>query len=339
VWSTALCLPPPATLSDATAELAVPAILAAAAAGLVLSLPWRRPGLDAWALGAAVTVFAAYAAPVVLSGEPAFGGYIELDDTASWLALTERALEQGANTAGLAPSTYEATLDFYLGSSYPLGAFIPLGAGQLLLGLDAAWLYQPYIALLAAMLALSLYSLARPVIASRPLRALAAFVASQAALLFAYALWGGAKEIAAAWLLALACALVPLTVRRLGGVRAVVPIAVVSAATLAVLSSGGAVWVLPVLALALGAGISPARRTARGGAGRDLRGPAARPVRAAARRARLPGGAGGLDHPPGGAAGEPDRAAQRAPGLRRVADRRVPPSARVPGRDLPCSWP
>jgi hypothetical protein len=166
--ATAIVLGQPATLSDATAELAVPAILAAAAAGLVLSLPWRRPGLDAWALGAAVTVFAAYAAPVVLSGEPAFGGYIELDDTASWLALTERALEQGANTAGLAPSTYEATLDFYLGSSYPLGAFIPLGAGQLLLGLDAAWLYQPYIALLAAMLALSLYSLARPVIASRP---------------------------------------------------------------------------------------------------------------------------------------------------------------------------
>jgi hypothetical protein len=59
-------------------------------------------------------VFAAFAAPVVLSGEATFAGYLKLDDTASWLALTDRVLEHGAGAARLPPSSYEAMLDFYL---------------------------------------------------------------------------------------------------------------------------------------------------------------------------------------------------------------------------------
>src|SRR5689334_22791898 len=77
----------PATLSDATAELAVPAVLAVAAAGLVLASGRPRPAVDPWAAGCALAVFAAYAAPVLLSGEVGAAGYVKLDDTASWLAL------------------------------------------------------------------------------------------------------------------------------------------------------------------------------------------------------------------------------------------------------------
>ena len=40
------------------------------------------------------------------------------------------------------------------------------------------------------------------------MRAAAAFVASQPAILFAYTLWGGYKELAAAWLIALGAALI-----------------------------------------------------------------------------------------------------------------------------------
>ncbi len=39
---------------------------------------------------------------------------------------------------------------------------MPLGVGAKLLGTDVAWLMQPYIAFLAALLALGLWSLARP---------------------------------------------------------------------------------------------------------------------------------------------------------------------------------
>src|SRR5207237_6956301 len=81
------------TLSDATAELSVPLVAGLAALGLVLSPPWRRGRIDAWALAAAVGVYAAFAAPVVLSGAATFTGYIKLDDTATWLAITDRIMD------------------------------------------------------------------------------------------------------------------------------------------------------------------------------------------------------------------------------------------------------
>ena len=65
----------------------------------------------------------------MLSGQPTFAGYIKLDDTATWMALTDRVMEHGRSLAGLAPSTYEATLDFNLADGYPVGVFLPLGVG------------------------------------------------------------------------------------------------------------------------------------------------------------------------------------------------------------------
>jgi len=238
------------TISDATAELTVPVVVAMAAAGAALSLPWRRRRLDGWAMAAAAGVFAVFAAPVVLSGEPTFAGYIKLDDTATWFALTDRVMQHGHSLAGLPPSTYEATLAFNLGSGYPIGAFLPLGIGAKLAGQDLSLIFQPYLAVLAAMLALALYSLAGRLVVSRPLRALAAFAGSQAALLYGYALWGGIKELTTAALLALTAALSPLVIRKAGPIRATVPLAVAAAAVLAVLSpAGGIIWLGPMLVL------------------------------------------------------------------------------------------
>ena len=70
-------------------------VLALAVAGYGLSLPWRRKRLDWWAAGGAAAVYAVYAAPVVASGKATFAGYITLDDTSTWLALTDRAMEHG----------------------------------------------------------------------------------------------------------------------------------------------------------------------------------------------------------------------------------------------------
>jgi hypothetical protein len=239
------------TLSDATAELSVPIVVALAVLGIALSFPWQRGPIDWWAVAAGGSVLAVYAAPIVLSGESTFAGYIKLDDTATWLALTDRIMEHGRDLGGLSPSSYEATLAFNLPGGYPIGAFLPLGVGRTLTGQDGAWVFQPYMALLAAMLATTFYALVAPILGSRALRALAAFVASQAALLFGYYLWGGVKEVAAAWTLGLIAAVAPPATVPDGAARSVLPLAVAGAATLAVLSFGGAVWLGPLLLAAL----------------------------------------------------------------------------------------
>ena len=233
-----------ATVADATAELAAPAVVGLAVAGIGVAFPPGRRRPAAAPTAAAFAVFAAFAAPVVFSGEATFAGYIKLDDTATFLALTDRAMEHGRNLDGLAPSSYEATLQINLGNGYPLGALLPLGVGAALVGQDIAWVFQPYLAFLAALLALSLYELAGRAIESRRLRAAAVFVTAQPALLFAYSLWGGVKELAAAAVLALAAALL---LQPRAAVRAVVPLAVAGGAAIGILSLGGAVWLLPVL--------------------------------------------------------------------------------------------
>src|SRR5438105_2697698 len=124
------------TMSAATAPLATPLVVALSVAGYGLSYPWHERRFDCWALIGAVSVFAVYAAPIVLSGSATFAGYITLDDTATWLALADHALQHGRSVAGLAPSTHQQVLTDYLGGGYPLGAFDLLGVGGKLTGQD-----------------------------------------------------------------------------------------------------------------------------------------------------------------------------------------------------------
>jgi hypothetical protein len=235
-----------AIIGGRTALLATPLVVALAVAGIGLSLPWSRR-IGGWWIAAVIGVFAVFAAPFVLSGHATFGGYIKLDDTATYLAMLDRAMQHGYNTAGLPPSTYEATLSTSLAYGYPLGSLLPLGVGRELVAQDAAWLWQPYLAFMAALLACGLYQVVVGVVASARLRALVAFGGGQAALLYGYALWGGVKELATAVLVVLVAALVPFTVRSGPGTRSVWPLAVGFAALLAVLSLGGAAWILPAV--------------------------------------------------------------------------------------------
>jgi hypothetical protein len=235
------------TWSPGLAQFTLPVLVLLAVLGAGLSLPWRFGRLDPWAAGVAIAVFAVFGAPVLLSGSPTFAGFIKLDDTATWLAMTDRVMEHGRSLGGLDPSSYYATLKFNLAGGYPIGAFIPLGAGQKLAGGDSAWVFQPYLSFLAAMLSLGLWQIvAGPL--RRPLpRALAVFLAAQPALLFGYAMWGGVKELAAAALLALAAALAPTAVRRGSALLDVLPLALAAAAIVAVLSPGGLIWLGPML--------------------------------------------------------------------------------------------
>lgn len=244
-----------ATLTEATAELATPGAVAAAAAGFALAWPWQARRVDWWAAAAAVGTFAVYAAPVVLSGSATFAGYITLDDTSTWLALVDRAMEEGRSLDGLAPSTYQAVLNDYLTQGTPLGALLPLGVGHELVRLDSAWLFQPSIAFFAAALSFALYGLISRLTESKPLSAFVAFVAAQPALLYAYALWSAVKESAAAVLIVLAVALLSWALADLKRSRELIPAAVAIAALMITLTVAGAIWllgaVLATLALAV----------------------------------------------------------------------------------------
>jgi hypothetical protein len=239
-----------------TALLATPATVLMALAGFALLFlevrEGRRklPSIDRWALGAAAGVFVVYAAPVVLSGHPTFTGYIKLDDTATWMAFVDRVMDHGRNLSGLEPSSYLATLQVNLPQGYPVGAFLPLGLGTQLTGTDVAWLVQPYMAAMAALLALCLYQLAQPLVDSRPLRALVSFGAAQSALLFGYSLWGGVKELAVALAIAALAAFAPGLVDRAGGWRGALPSVLATTALLTMVGSGGLVWAAPILGLA-----------------------------------------------------------------------------------------
>jgi hypothetical protein len=239
-----------------TASLATPAVVIAAAGGFLLARldgqrDWRRlPGpLDGWAVAAALAVFLVYGAPVLFSGDPTFTGYIKLDDTATWMAFVDQVMDSGRDLSGLEPSTYQTTLQVNLPSGYPVGAFLPLGVGAQLTGTDVAWLVQPFMATMAALLAFCLYWIAAPLLESRPLRAVVAFGASQSSLLFAYSLWGGIKEVAVAVAIASLAALAPGAAKTELGWRGAIPAAVAVTALLAMVGSGGLVWIGPILAL------------------------------------------------------------------------------------------
>ena len=124
---------------------------------------------------------------------------------------------------------------------------MPLGIGHQLTGYDIAWLYQPYLTFMAALLALGLYAVLERTIPSRPLRAVASFIAAQPAILVGYALWGGIKELAGAWLLVAIATLVPWTLGARRSALAAIPLAAVCAALICVLSLPGGLWLLPAL--------------------------------------------------------------------------------------------
>ncbi|HYH61210.1 MAG TPA: hypothetical protein VD766_05040, partial [Solirubrobacterales bacterium] len=116
---------------------------------------------------------------------------------------------------------------------------------------DAAWLVQPYMALLAVLLALVLWDLARPLVSREWARAGVIAVAAQPAILYGYYLWGGVKELAAAMLIALVACLAGRAVKADARSRDLVPVALAVAGLVSCLSLAGAVWLGPLLLGAL----------------------------------------------------------------------------------------
>jgi hypothetical protein len=260
---------------DATAELATPLVVVLALVGLAVGRDrLRGRGLDRWAVAAALVVFALFAAPIVLSGSATFAGYTILGDTAVHFALIDRISAHGTDVAGLPPSSYRTVLESYFASGYPLGAHAALGAVRPLAFLDVAWAFQPFLAFVMAMLALTLVGLLGGAIRSPWRRAAVAVIAAQPALAYGYALQGSIKEITTLWLVPLLAALVAaLTAlpEQIGApgrsrprqaalpeqaaasiaYRQLLPLALASAAAIAAIGAAAAAWLAPILLVAL----------------------------------------------------------------------------------------
>ncbi len=227
------------------AGLVTPATLVLALLGVAVApAPWRP---EPWTLAAGLVAFAVFAAPIVLSGHASFAGYIKLDDTATWLNLMDRAMSDGRSVAGLAPSSYQLTFsDYAVAGAYPFGWFVPLGALRALVGQDGAWLFAPYLATLAGVIGAVLSEQTRGILRVGVARAAAGAAGGASTLLLGYALWGGIKEIAAAWALVTVAAAATALPRNDGRVRSVLPLAVALGALIAVLSAGAGAWEGPL---------------------------------------------------------------------------------------------
>ena len=219
------------TNSSSTARLTLPAIVVLALAGYwfgfrrVLAL---RP--DGVVLVALAGVFAVFAAPAVFTGHPTFEGINFLPDTSHQLTLADFLAHHGRDLSVLQDSSRFASLDGYFGTAYPIGSQAALGVLAPLGVIDLAWLYQPFLVILALATACGIYALLTPALLRPRLAAGVAFVAAQANLVYAFALQGSIKELAALTFVVLAVALVARALAARAGVRALVPIPVAFAA-------------------------------------------------------------------------------------------------------------
>jgi hypothetical protein len=241
------------TFFKATTVLATPLVVVLAVAGLLLGARDLRPTTgDLWPAAAALGVFCVYAAPVVLSGSATFLGYTLLGDTSIHFTLIDWVMAHGFHSlpSGPASSTHSA-LHSYLATAYPLGAHTALGAVRPLVGQDVAWVFQPYLSLLAVFTSLSIYAILEGAIPQRWLLALAAFVAAQSGLVYAYALEGSIKELGTVCAIAILVAVGADYVRVRGGLRAVLPLATVTAASFGILNASILPWLGPILVAVL----------------------------------------------------------------------------------------
>lgn len=244
------------TFADPLAELATPAVVVAALGGLWLGRARLRPPAPCgWAIAAAGVVFAAYAAPIVLSGQATFAGYTLLGDSAIHFMLSDWVGEHGPHLGeDLATSSYSVALNTYIDTGYPTGTHSALAAVRPFGLQGVAWVYQPFLAFAAAMAALAVFALLRGVVRPPALRALAGVLAAMPGLVYGYYLQGSIKEIVVVALLPLMAALcVRLFDRDAAGWRAVLPVAAVAAAALGALNLAAAPYIGPLALVAVAA--------------------------------------------------------------------------------------
>ena len=204
------------------AHMAAPLVVLIAAAGALLarrSLKSRlQPGWTAFAAGAGA--YALYLAPVALSGHWSWAGYEFVNDTAANLIFTEHVASTGVVAPHSLNSTTAAIAATPIELKYPLGAHFLVATVRQLSWAPLAAVYQPAMAAIAGVAAMSFAELLRRVGLPSALAALAAVLAVASNLLYRYVMHGAVKEILVVALLAAAAAVgAELLARRAASVR------------------------------------------------------------------------------------------------------------------------
>jgi hypothetical protein len=230
------------------AQLAAPALVVVGLTGLVLGRSSlarmiRKRSFDLWPIVAGLGACAIVAAPIVLSGKPGFTGYAHIVDISYELDLAAHFAHSGRHIPAGNTSAYEVVMKKYLAAGYPGGGTWTLGSLSNLTPVDLSWLYQPFLAFLSAMSALSIYSLLGRLVQNRALRTLGAIVSALPNVLYAYVLTGGIKELSTICFLLLLAALFGPVMLRLRPGRGVLAVPVALAATIASFSLTTLPWV------------------------------------------------------------------------------------------------
>ncbi len=236
------------------AQAARPGVAITAIVGLGLearqrptSRPKLRLGPWVWPLLAALVAFAAIGGPVFLTGSVGWTGYTRIVDIAFQFDFAQHLADAGRTTPLHGDSSYNIVTAKLIGIGYPGGSQATLGSMAGLIGTNVAWCYQSFLAFVAAMGALAIFSMLGRVTRNGPMRCLGAAVAIQPNILYAYALEAGIKELTTASLLMLAVALFADRLPGEGARRSVLPAAVAASAAFAAFSLGIAPWLGLVL--------------------------------------------------------------------------------------------
>lgn len=199
------------TLTSVTARFTTPIVLLLSLLGLILGFRSMRSLLRSSLDFAFIAIsFAIAGLPVLANRKVSWPGWVQLDDTATFLAITNHIMSKGQSVPAQIESTYDRTIQVVLGGSfygtydattnttsfsYPVGSLIPLGVTGQISQIDMAWLYFPYLVFCIAITAGLLLGIVRGFISNKYLAAVVALTTSCASTLYAYALWGGIKEV------------------------------------------------------------------------------------------------------------------------------------------------
>ncbi len=244
-----------------TAPVAAVAVAATAAAGLLLARRDLRARLrPGWAGAAALLAYAIFVGPSLLTGHWTWAGYNFVNDTSVNMVYIDLLAQHGYTAPGPPFSTTTIMQASGVGQRYPMGSHGLIATLRPFTGIDAAAVYQPFMATVAAGTAAALTQLARRAGARAPSRRRSRVIAAAANLTYQYSQHGAIKEIVMVLLVCLSAAVVAEALAQ--GVRpgfgAV--LALCLAPIVLVLSGGGAPYALMLTALAAAALLAAPKR-------------------------------------------------------------------------------
>jgi hypothetical protein len=191
------------TISETIAPYTAAALGTISLAGLIVAGIWFRPYIrfDFLPSIAGLFTYVAFSFPVMAYGHPSWAGWIKLDDDSTFLAVTDRLMKVGRSVPTPILSTFDRVLQTVFNPDgaahfkYPVGTFIPFGVVTKLTGVEKAWVFQPYLSLSAAFVAMLFVLMLSTRIPNHKLVVAMATLSALASTIFSYVMWGGVKEI------------------------------------------------------------------------------------------------------------------------------------------------